>query len=186
MPVALLLAAVSVVALAVPAMAGAHKVTSKAGVLAPVGTVLTLTGNDITFFSSLLGTTTCQTVTLHLYLTVNDGTNVTGSGVTKAPATSGCTNGTKPVTVTEVNIAQFKAEGTGTSMSFVWTEDIGSPETIECTFTGTSVPFTYTAGSDSIVFTKAGPIVGSPKGCGNSTLSGTFTLEIEKTPVILD
>jgi hypothetical protein len=182
----LLLAAAAMLALAVPAIASAHKVTSKAGVLAPVGTVLTLTGSDVTFLSNTLGTTTCKSVTLTVKLTTNDGTNVTGSGTTKAPATKECAIQGAPVTVTEVNITLLKAEGTETWMNFVWTEDIDLKEAVECTYTGTKVPFTYTTGSDSIVFTKAGPIVGSPALCGNSTLTATFTLEIEKTPVILD
>ena len=182
----LLLAAAAVLAFALPAMASAHKVTSKPGVLAPVGTTITLTGTDVTFASSLLGATTCKSLTLTMKLTTNDGTNVTASGATKAPASEDCTNGTKIGNVTEVNITSFKAEGMDTWVNFVWTEDFEGPNPIECTYTGTKVPFTYTAGTDSIEFNKASGIVGSPKACGTSTLSGTFTLEIEKTPVILD
>jgi hypothetical protein len=181
----LLLAAVALMAFAVPTMAGAHAVTSKANTLAPTGTILTLTGEDVTSPSSVIGTTTCKKLTLLLTLKINDGTNVTGSGATNTPTSEGCVNGTHKVTVTEINITQLKAEGTETWVNFVWTEDIAASPTLECTFTGTKVPFKYAAGTDTIVFDKAPGISGS-SGCGTATLTATFAVEIEKTPVILD
>jgi hypothetical protein len=185
----LLLAAVAVLAFAVPAMASAHKVTSKAGTLAAVGTIITGTGSDVTLTSSLLGPITCGTLTLTGELTVNDGTNVTGKGTTNNPPSTDCTNEGQPVVVTSVAISSLKAEGTETNVSFVATVDINSPKPVECTFTGVKVPFTYTVGGDSIVFTKAAGIT-STGGCGPATLDGSFTIEIIKegvsTPVILD
>jgi hypothetical protein len=183
----LLLAVAAAFALAVPALASAHKVTSKAGVLAPVGTELTLTGSDPTWNSSVLGPLTCSSMTLKMKLTTNDGTNVTGSSSGEKPPTVGCENEGRPITTTQFTITRFAAEGTETNMSFIATIDVKAPsgETVECTFTGTNVPFTYTVGSSSIVFNKAGPIKGSA-GCSTATLTATFAIEIGGTPVILD
>jgi hypothetical protein len=118
-------------------------------------------------------------------LTVNDGTNVTAEGTSVNPPSEDCTNGENKVNVTSVVISTLKAEGTETWVSFVATVDIEAPKPIECTFTGTKVPFTYTVGGDTLTFTKAGTVTGS-SGCGSAPLDGTFTIEIESTPVILD
>src|ERR1041384_2291045 len=114
----LLLGATVVLAFAIPAVAGAHAVTSKAGVLAPKGTVITATGSDVTFTSSILGATTCTTLTLTFELTENDGTDVTGSGTTNNPPSSGCVQNGNPVTITSFAITRLAAEGTETNMNF--------------------------------------------------------------------
>jgi hypothetical protein len=184
----LLLAAVAVLAFAVPAMASAHAVTSKAGTLAPKGTIITGTGSDVTLTSSVLGTITCTSLTLTGEITENNGTNVTGKGTSNNPPATGCTNNGNPVTVTSVAISRLAAEGTETNASFVATIDIKKPsETLECTFTGTKVPFTYTVGGNSLVFKNAegGGILGT-KGCGSATLTASFAIEIGSTAVILD
>jgi hypothetical protein len=180
----LLLAVVAAMSLAITATASASKLTSTAGVLAPVGSVITATGSDVTFTSSLLGATTCKTVTLQLTLTKNDGSIVEASGNNVNPAQEGCINGTKKVITTSFNITNLKTTTSGAgTMSFVTTEDIGE---LECTYTGTNVPFTYVVGSDVITFTNAAGIVGTPAPCGTAKLDATFTLEIKGVAVILD
>jgi hypothetical protein len=183
--ISLPLAAVAVVAFALPASADAHAVTSKAGTLAPKGTLITATGIDPTWNSAILGPITCKSLTLTTEITENNGTNVTASGPNANPPTQDCTNGTHLIVTTKFDITRFAAEGTETNMSFVATVDFETLPPIECTFTGTKLPFTYTAGGNSIVFTKAGPIT-STGGCGTATLNATFAIEIGSTPVILD
>jgi hypothetical protein len=187
----LLLAAIAVLAFAVPGMASAHAVTSKANVLAPVGTEITGTGSDVTLTSNLLGAITCEKLTLKGKITKNDGSTVEGSGGAEKPPTVGCKNGTNPVTVTSVTVTKLFAGTVGgvskTYATFDATVDIEKPgETLECTFTGTEVPFTYTSGGNSIVFTEAAGIKGAPAACGTAKLDGTFLIEIGSTAVILD
>jgi hypothetical protein len=180
----LLLVVAAALSLAVSATASASKVTQPAGVLVPVGTIITATGNDVTFTSSTLGATTCKKLTLKLTLTKNDGTTVEGSGNNANPAQEGCVNGTKSVITTSFNVSNLTSTSPGSgTMSFVVTEDIG---TLECTYTGTKVPFTYVVGSDVITFNNAAGIVGTPAACGTAKLDATFTLEIGAAPVILD
>jgi hypothetical protein len=180
----LLLATAAALCLAMSAAASASKVTSSAGVLTPVGTVITATGSDITFTSTTLGATTCKTLTVKFTLTKNNGTTAEGAGESEAPAQEFCVNGTKPVIVTTFTVANVTMTTTGTgTMSFIATEDIGE---LHCTFTGTKVPFTYVAGSDTITFTNAGGITSVPVICGTAKLDGSFTLEIKTAPVILD
>jgi hypothetical protein len=180
----LLLAVVAALSLAAAATASASKLTSAAGVLAPVGSTITATGADVTFTSSTLGATTCQKLTLQLTLTKNDGTTFEASGNNTSPAQEGCVNGSKSVVTTSFNITNLKSSTSGSgTMSFVTTEDIG---TLECTFTGTNVPFTYAVGGDVIKFVNAAGIVGTPAACGTAKLDAEFTLEIKGVAVILD
>ena len=58
------------------------------------------------------------------------------------------------------------------------------PEPLECTFTGKAVPFTYSAGADTIVFDQATGVTSTK--CGTAKLDGTFTIEIGSTAVSLD
>jgi hypothetical protein len=119
----LLLAAMAVLAFAIPGMASAHKVTSKAGTLAAIGSTITLKGGG-TLQSSILRAITCTSLALTGTLTTNDGTNVTGSGTSTNPPSEDCTNNGHPVLVTRVEIKSLKAEGSETNVSFRITEDI--------------------------------------------------------------
>jgi hypothetical protein len=60
----LLLAAVAVVASAIPAMASAHAVTDSANHLAPKGSIVTAIVSDLSVTPSLLGPLTCKSLTL--------------------------------------------------------------------------------------------------------------------------
>jgi hypothetical protein len=181
----LLLATAAALCLAMSAAASASQLTASAGKLAPVGSTLTVTAPDITFTSNLLGITTCQTLSLNLTLTKNDGTTVEASGAAQVPGQEGCVNGSKKVIVTSFTVTNLTTTGTGKTgtMSFVITEDIDS---LECTYTGKNVPFSYVAGDDAITFNKAAGITSTPVPCGTATVTASFTLEIKGTPVILD
>jgi hypothetical protein len=185
----LLLAAVAVLAFAVPAMASAHKVTSSKNVLAATGSIITGTGSNVILNSSVLGAIKCSSLTLNGELTKNDGTTVEGSGTTNNPSAVDCTNGTRTVKVTSVAISKLTAASAGTWASFVATIDIEKPtETLECTFTGKEVPFTYTSGAgNTINFANvSGAGITGTTGCGTAKLEATFAFEIGSTAVILD
>jgi hypothetical protein len=180
----LMLAAVAVLAFAVPSIASASEATLPAGTRAPVGTKIVGTGTDVILQSSLLGKITCSTLNLNGEITKNDGTTVEGSGANVSPTQSGCVNGEKAVNVTEVEVTKLfsttteneKHEKVLTSTaSFVAHVDVG-PE-LKCVFTGTNVPFTFTSGTDTITFTSAAGVVGVPAACGTAKLTASFTLE---------
>jgi hypothetical protein len=182
----LLLAAVAVLAFAVPSLASASKATLPAGTLAPVGTQFTTTGSDIIFTSSLLGNITCSTLNLNGSLTKNNGTTVEASGTTSAPTQSGCKNGEKTVTITSVEVTNLTTTTSGSgTWSYKMAVDIGS---LSCTYTGTKVPFTFTSGTNVMNFSSASGITGSPAGCGTTKLTGAFALEKAgtSTSLILD
>src|ERR1700743_2769547 len=86
----LLLTAVAVIAFAAPAVAGAHAVTSPKGVLAPVGTVMNATGNDITITSATLGAITCLTLDTEVTLNKNNGVFWEAAGPAGVPVQAGC------------------------------------------------------------------------------------------------
>lgn len=182
----LLPAAVAVLAFAVPSLASASKVTLPAGTLAPVGTAIKTTGSDIIQKSNTLGALTCSLLNLNGQITKNDGSTVEAAGTTTTPEQSGCVNGTKSIIFTSIEITKLisTVSGSGT-MSYVAKEDIG---TLACTFTGTSVPFTYTVGGSAIKFTEATGITSSPAACGTIKLTGEFKLEKTgtSTAMILD
>jgi hypothetical protein len=181
----LLLAAVAVLAFAIPSMASATVATLPAGTVAPVGTQITGTGSDIILHSSLLGTITCKTLNLNGEITKNKENIVEGKGENVSPTQSGCVNGAKEVKVTKVELTNLFSETTGTgTVSFKATVDIGSE--LVCTFTGTKVPGTYALPSSSVLkFSEAGNIVSSPAACGTTKLTGEFTLEKTGTSTAL-
>lgn len=171
----LILAAVAVLAIAVPALASASKATLPAGTLAPIGTQITGTGTSIIFQSNLLGPISCEKLNLNGSITVNNGTTVEGSGSNTNPTQAGCKNGTREVKITSVELTSVKSTvaGSGTA-SFIIHWDTG---TLTCTFTGTSVPYTYALGGNVLSFSSASGITGSPASCGTMKLSGSFALE---------
>jgi hypothetical protein len=187
----LLLAAVAVLAFAIPSMASAAEATLPAGTLAPVGTEITATGKNVTLNLSTLGNITCATLNLNGKITKNDGTTVEGSGETSAPTQSGCNNGAeRPITVTRTVITRLRASGTGSgtksavvAFSTVW----DFPAGVVCNFTGTNVAGTYVSGTNVLKFANATGI-SSTGGCGTAKLTGEFALEKAgtSTPLILD
>jgi hypothetical protein len=181
----LMLAAVAILAFAIPSMANATVATIE-GSPAPKNTSITGTGSDIILQSNLLGTITCSTLNLKGEITLNDGTTVEGKGKNVEPTQAGCKNGEKAVTVTSVELENLKSTTTGSAtVSFVAKVDIAS---LECTFTGTNVPGTFTSGSNVLSFSEATAtgIKGAPAACGTSKLKGNFALESGSTALILD
>jgi hypothetical protein len=180
----LLIAIIAATAAMLPITASASSITSSAGKFAPVGAVLTATNSDFVLTSSVLGTITCSKVDFKWTLTKNDGETVEGSGSNKEPVQEGCNIGPATFKITTLQISKLVAAPTGGSMSFVLTTDYEGASKFDCTLTGTNVPFTYTAGSDTITFTSATGVNGGP--CGTYKLDASFTIEIGSTPVILD
>jgi hypothetical protein len=197
----LLLAAVAVLAVAVPAMANAAVPTlrgvtthSPIAITTPPETIRG-TGTNVEIHSPLLGSIKCSTITLEGTLTVNDMTNgITGSNTGQAsPPTTDCTNGTNTVNVTNVKLTDLKSSHTEevevekvkktvgvVEASFTAEVDVG---TKVCTFTGTNVKTTYSSGATSLSFSGATGITGAPSACGatGNTLTGSFLLELAST-----
>jgi hypothetical protein len=172
----LLMAAVAILAFAIPSFANASQLTNSAGVPTSMGTkiIATSTSPTVTLTGSLLGDLSCEHVTLEGELTVNSGGTVEVAGIGEGTQ-SGCTRSGKPITFSDTTVTNIRStmSGTGTA-SFVSTAMIN---TIVCHFTGVNVPFTYTSGSDTIVFSGARGVLST--GCGAARLDGTFTLERE-------
>jgi hypothetical protein len=181
----LLLAAVAVLAFAVPAMASASAVTTQAGALIGTPTTVEGTGTNVILTSSTLGSISCGTLNLVGTLTKNDGSTVEGSASEQEPVTSDCTNTHGTVTVTKLTLTKLFAGTVGgvqkQFVNFTSKVDIGA---LTCNITGTEVPFTYTAGDDKIVFTEATGATAA--GCGTLKLDGSFTIEVGGAGVKLD
>jgi hypothetical protein len=179
----LLLAAVAVLAFAIPSMASASALTS-GGKLVATGTAITGTGSTVVLQSSTLGKIECASLVLKGTVTKNDGTTVEGSGNTENPKTENCKNGANTVVVTGVNLTNLASTGTthtGTA-SFTAKVDVGAE--LVCSFVGTKVPFTYTSGGSSIVFKEGAGVSGGA--CGTAKLSGSFLLESAAGSLVLD
>jgi hypothetical protein len=187
----MLLAAVAVLAIAVPAMANATELNTKstggAGTRVPVNTVVTGTGANISLTSSTLGTINCKKLNLKGKVTVNNGTTVEASNAGEAPEQETCLNGTKPVNVTNVTLTKLFSNETGKgTASFTAVVDIKNPESeLKCTFTGTNVPGTWTSPSSTITFSSAAGVTSTPAACGTAKLDGAFTLEVGSSAVFL-
>ncbi len=182
----LLVAAVAVLAFAVPAMASASALTNPGGggELTAVGTAITGTGSNVVLKSSTLGEIKCETLTLSGKVVKNSGGEVEGSASNENPPTKNCKNGEKTVVVTKVELTKLftSTSGSGTA-NFVAKIDVGSTA---CTFTGTSVPFTYTPKTTTgvITFTSAGGVSGGA--CGTAPLTGSFILKSSLGALTLD
>jgi hypothetical protein len=180
----LLLAAVAVVAFAVPSLASASSITSSAGKLTPVGTKITATGTNITQTTSTLGAITCKKLTFNFTVVKNASSTFEGEGTNSNPATESCMNGMRTLVFTSFDVSKLLSTTSGSgTVNIKAIEDLAG---ITCTLIGTSVPFTYTPGSNTIVFSSATGITSSPAACGTEKLDGSFALEIGGTPVILD
>jgi hypothetical protein len=183
----LLMAAVAVLAFAIPAFANAAPAVTLGGgekELAPAGpgeTGSTLVGTSTNVVtSSSLGLLKCEHVEVTAWLTKNSGTEVEAShdpGETNKA--TNCFAGKIPVSITDPTLTTLIATATTKTVSL----DFTLPE-LGCTFSGT-VPFTYTPGGNSIHI--QGSLTPSVKACGESAeINGDFTVAIGGTDVILD
>ena len=173
----LLLAAVAVLAFAVPAFASAAPtLQTPGGEILKTPQAIKGTGTNVTLTSSTLGKIICGSLNLNGTLNVNTvAAGIEGSGVNEKPEQSNCLNGTKSVIVTGVTLTNLKSTVGGTATaSFTATVDIAA---LECTFTGTNIGGTYTNGGNTLSFSEAGTITSSPAACGTAKLDASFVLE---------
>jgi hypothetical protein len=184
----LLLTIVAALAFAAPstAMAAESRLTDSGSPLW-FGSTVYLTGSAVVFDSNLLGFIGCKRLTLRGWVTKNLPNNVELAEENLLPPAEDCTNGTKVVTVTKVNLESLRSTESGkVTATFTATLDVAS---LECTFKGTSVPGTYTSGTSVLQLNLgAKEIVGTPAGsCGKASLEATFFLETENhVPVVFD
>lgn len=177
----LFMAAVAVLAFAIPALASASPTaTGVDGKSLPVGTEITATAittgvhGTPKLTSTILGTIECATLDITGTLTVNSGGTVTGNSGGAFTSTT-CTNKGNPVSVTSIVVNDLVTTVSGkATVHFTSVIDVAG---LTCTFTGTNIPGTYTLGTDILTFNKAATVDGSPAGCGNATFDGEFTLE---------
>lgn len=180
----LLMAAVAVLAVAIPAMASAGSVTSKAGTFAPVGTVLTgVSTNAVT--TTTIGNLTCKEVKVTGKITKNsEAEGVAGTGTGEGTSSTCFIGGSTPITVEDItltSIQSLKGETPNGKAGFVFKAKLPG---LTCTYTASAAPFSYVTNSDKITFTKA-PLTASPSACGSATLDADFTLTIGSTPIII-
>jgi hypothetical protein len=146
----LLMAAMAILAFAIPSFANASEMTNSGGGATVVGTKVigTSSSASVTLTTSLLGALSCEHVTLEGKLTVNSGGTVEGEGSGEGTQ-SGCTRSGSPITISDTTVTNIKStvSGIGTA-SFVTTATIN---TTVCHFTGTNVPFTYKSGTDTLI-----------------------------------
>ncbi|HEY2477976.1 MAG TPA: hypothetical protein VGI17_04535 [Solirubrobacterales bacterium] len=181
---ALAIALTAVAALAVPSMASASRLESSKGILAKVGTQITLTGSSVAL-NTYLGAEVCESTLSYDELHKNDGTTVEAVA-NVGGARQECNTGYGLIAHIKELKLQFQTSksGAGTA-SLSFTSESGNEQPIICKWSGASLPFTYSLGGSQIVFNKAGGLT-STGGCGSATLSGTFLVSIGSTPVILN
>ncbi len=170
----LLMSVAALLAVAAPATASATQFTNAGGGLVAVGTSVSGTNvGTFTLTSSLVGSITCQTVTLKGKVVKNTGSEAEIEGVGQS-ATSNCLWMGNAVTATDFTLFTIKhgaPAGTFT-MSFVVTMDLPK---VTCTFTGTNVPYSYTGGGSTITFSNAAGVTSAT--CGATKLDAVFGLE---------
>jgi hypothetical protein len=168
-------------AFAIPAAANAApSITSSAGVLAPVGTILTAKSTNAKTVTSL-ATLTCREVAVNGELSENTGTSVMverhGEGTT-----SGCEALGASIRITDPTLITLTATPTLKTVKLTFIADILGAS---CHFEG-DLTFSYTAGSSSIHI--SGTVTSATGGIcpSTGTFSGDFAITIGATPVILD
>jgi hypothetical protein len=177
--ISLLLAAVAVIAFAVPAMASASTgLTSPAGTFLPVNTAIRGTNVGApTVTSSKFGTLKCEAVELNGKITKNnetEGAEGVGSGANTATSCTlpgGASFKVKNIELTSVKSLMAETEEGHAAFSFTATE---LPQ--ECIFSATNAKFTYVTNTDVIKFTSV-PLTVTGVNCGTATFDASFTLE---------
>ena len=179
----LLVALLTVVAVAVPASAGAAPAaTNSEGKLLPVGTLLQITNIGPVTVQTSLGVGRCETVVGTGELTANTGSTV--KGVQKGlGSTSACTLGGKPITITDITIANLHSAvvGTGTGTA---TFIAHLPGGIVCHFESPNVPISVTVGADTLKISNV-DLKATPAACEPGLISGEITVEIDGGGAVL-
>jgi hypothetical protein len=174
----LLMAAIAIVAFAVPTFASANaKVTDPANVLLAPGKLIEATNVGNVTTQTSLGVLTCPTVTVTGELTANTGTTYKGIGIGQGTS-SACTVGGKPLTITDITLIELHS---GTTLAgTINVKFVGDlPGGVVCTFSSPNMPYAVT-GTDTIKITN-GDLAASPPACEPGLLTGTFTLETDNT-----
>jgi len=183
----LLLAAVAVVAFAVPAAASATSplLVDHTGTVLKTAKILGTSTNAVTKTS--LGNLTCEKVTVTGEITQNEKTTVKGVGVGAGTSSKCFLGGTKAIEITDITLVEIHTStveeiekvkvGTGT-INVTFKADL--PNGVTCHFSSPNMPFSYNLGTtnDSIKITE-GNLLGTPAACEPGLLSGDFTLETD-------
>lgn len=173
----MLLAAVAVVALSVPAFAAAnptltHEDNTGAFVTAPLGSgILGTSTNTVTKTS--IGNLTCATVEVTAELTHNTTGTVAAEGSGPANTATCFFKGTTPITIDDATLLSLHSSESGKGTASLTFE--ATLPGLTCHYSGAAVPFTYPATGDTIVL--KGTLKASPLGCGTASIEGTYTLQ---------
>lgn len=165
----------ALVALAIPAVAGAQQLEQGGSPLSPGETVTGESSDTVTVAPALGATFACSNVTIEAEVAENTPSGSFAAGPASA---SGCVvNGVLPATVSGANAAiALEPGGTGVAeLEFTVT----SGELV-CTFAGAG-PITYVSGT-SLIHVEAE--LSSPT-CGPGELSGDYTLSHNGSPVTI-
>jgi hypothetical protein len=177
----LLLAAVAVLAFAVPAFASASTGLTENGKLIATGQLITGTSiGQVTTTSEKLGDITCQEVMVEAELVTNTTSEVKATkGGTQSATTCSRAGAKEEVFGIELNELKTTGGGTGTASAAFKVKLTGGTV---CTFVGTSDVFTYSPGGDVIAISSQ-PLSVTPVACGKSaSLDGSFTMTTRLEP----
>jgi hypothetical protein len=178
----LLLAAVAVLAFAVPAFASASTGLTENGKLIATGQLITGTSiGQVTTTSEKLGDITCQEVMVEAELVTNTTSEVKATKGGTQSATTCFRNGAE-VKVFGIELNELKTTGGGTgTASAAFKVELTTGGTV-CEFKGSSDVGTYTPGSDVITISSQ-PLSVTPLACGKSaSLDGSFTMTTRLEP----
>jgi hypothetical protein len=162
----LLLAAVAVVAFAVPSMASAAQITGVG-----VGGHVVGRSNDTFTFTSI-GTLECEEVVIEGEITANSGGTVAANGIGTGE-TFNCFSEGEPILITDATLLNLHTTGPANgTVGLTFEADL--PVVGTCHYGGT-VALTYVSGSDELHI--EGPLTASPAACGTAEIEGDFTIE---------
>ena len=172
----LLMAAVALVAFAIPSFASANVgLTEPKGTLIAVNSLVDFTSTNAVMKTSL-GNLTCKLVTVTGKVTTNTKTTVDVSDAGTS-TTSECFLGTKPISITNLTLTTIHATTTNKgTIDLHFESDL--PGGVLCKFTATAVPFTWVSETDVITI-REGDLVGTPAACEPAILSADFTVETD-------
>ena len=182
----LLMAAVALVAFAIPTFASADVgLTEPKGTLIAVNSLVEGTSTNAVTKTSL-GNLTCKLVTVTGKITTVTKTTLDVSDAGTASTSECFIGGTKPISITNITITTLHAAVTNKgTIDAHFEADL--PNNVKCAFTATGMPFTWTSETD-VINIKEGDLVGTPAACEPGTFNAEFTVETDgtNTPVLLD
>jgi hypothetical protein len=153
----------AIAAFAAPAMAQASVELSDSEGTLPIGAEVTATSHNLVTFSPVLGTLTCERVTIHGDVTENGESSIHIEETNTE--TEGCSPA--PITIAESGDITIEEGGTGLAEESLF-QVAGA-----CNFEG-SPGFAYETNTDEIEIAGEFQFNGN---CGPGDMSGNFTLE---------